>query len=120
MDVAVAQPASPENITLQISSYNTNGQLLSANISLADVINSTNGKWYKVSVPVSQLTKTGTTTLLNFETYGDFLNGGLVGTDTGLFGRHFRVAVNNNNVRDTEPVTATIAIDNIMIVPATE
>lgn len=122
MDIAVAQPASLADITLQVSAYNAKGELANASVPLADVVTTTDGTWYSVSVHISSLGRTGSTGTLvpSFTTYGDFLAGGLVAEDTGLFGRHLRVSVNNNAAAETEAVPATIAIDNIMVVKAGE
>lgn len=114
MDIAVAQPTSLQGMELQISTYNADGVLLSAYVDLANVVTTTDGTWYNVSIPLSALAR-NTTTL---STYGDLLAGGIEAGETGIFTNHFRVSVNNKNAADTEAIPATIAIDNIKIVRA--
>lgn len=118
MDIAIAKPASLANMALQVGAYNAKGEMLYASVPLADITTSADGNWHTVSIPLSDLSKAGTTAPITFSTYGSFLAGGFIAEDTGLFGRHLRIAINNNAAAKTDPVAATIAIDNVKIVRA--
>lgn len=107
MEVAISTTSTINGLELQIWYPDKNGNELSFNVPLADVIRSTNGSWYTISTNLSRLTN-GSSRL---NTYGDFLAGDPGGV------KQLRVVIINTTAND---ISAVIGVDNIRIVRAVE
>lgn len=103
MEVAVSNTASLEGIILQVMAQDANDKELTANVNLKDFISSTDGTWYTVSVPLSNLANGDA----KLSKYGDLLKGNKGGQ------KHYRAVIINTT---SAAVPVTIAIDNMRIV----
>nr|WKN40112.1 glycan-binding surface protein [Tunicatimonas sp. TK19036] len=105
MEVAVSSSASLEGVELQVYYQDQNNTELTTNVPLTDFIRSQDGRWYTVSVPLSDLENSGT----RLSTYGDILTGNANSE------HHFRIVIINTTADD---VPVTMAIDNVRVVNA--
>lgn len=104
LEMAVSSTASIDGLELQFWFPDKNGNELSYNLPITDVIRQTDGSWYTVSVNLSLLTN-GTTRL---NTYQDLLDG-------DGWAKQLRLVVINPTAND---ISAVMGFDNIRIIRA--
>jgi hypothetical protein len=102
MEIAVVG-SSLNDVVLQVNFPRENGTF-SANVTLSDFVRSTDGKWYTVTVPLSNLATSGGAKL---GTYADVLSNGAGKT------HEIQFVIANASV---SALATTMAIDNIRIV----
>jgi hypothetical protein len=102
MEMAVVG-SSVQGVVLQVNFPRENGTF-SANVNLSDFVRSTDGKWYTVTVPLSNLATSGGAKL---GTYGDVLTNGVGKT------HEIQFVIANSAAAG---LATTMAIDNIRIV----
>nr|WP_244545454.1 glycan-binding surface protein [Algoriphagus locisalis] len=103
-EVAINTTESIEGLEMQIWYPDANGNELSYNIPMSEVIRTTDGSWYTLSANMTRLTN-GSTRL---NTYGDFLQG-------DGFAKQLRLVVINTTSND---IQAVLGVDNIRVVRA--
>lgn len=108
-EVAINTTSSIEGLEMQIWYPDANGNELSYNIPMSDVIKTTDGSWYTLSANMTRLTN-GSTRLA---TYGDFLEGTY--DDKGVNTKQLRLVVINTTSND---IQAVLGVDNVRVIRA--
>lgn len=103
-EVAINTTESIAGLEMQIWYPDSNGNELSYNIPLNEVIKATDGSWHTLSANMTRLTN-GSTRL---NTYGDFLKG-------DGFTKQLRLVVINTTSND---IQAVVGVDNIRVIRA--
>ncbi|RAI91527.1 glycan-binding surface protein [Algoriphagus yeomjeoni] len=103
-EVAINTTESIAGLEMQIWYPDSNGNELSYNIPLSEVIKATDGSWHTLSANMTRLTN-GSTRL---NTYGDFLKG-------DGFTKQLRLVVINTTSND---IQAVVGVDNIRVIRA--
>ncbi len=104
-EIAVSTTENITGLNVQLWYPDKNGNELSFDVPLSDVVRATDGGWYTVSVAMNRLTNGNT----RLNTYADFLAGDGGGV------KQLRLLINNTTSND---ISAVVGIDNVRVVRA--
>lgn len=104
-EMAVNTTENIAGLNVQLWYPDKNGNELSFDVPLSEVIRSTNGSWHTISVAMNRLTNGNT----RLSTYGDFLAGDRGGV------KQLRLLIINTTSND---IRAVVGIDNVRVVRA--